>query len=139
MKIINKYYVKTKFRVLKAEFLMEKGRVPVVGELITIDDNVNAISLVSMGKVEPADLPDIGQYLTLRKITLPGEKEKFSAEKLQTVELKKIDALALMLQWAAIPVNEDQWQPYNIRLDKPQRREIPPVGEENRNWVRGWQ
>jgi hypothetical protein len=138
MEILKNFKTKTKFRVLEASFMLEGGRVPAVGELIIIEDRINALELVSSGKVSPADLQETGIYLTLREISLPGEKERFVARKNEKVLLRADDALSLMLQQAVIPINEDQWQPYEIHLAESRRGEIPPTASGKDNWVRGY-
>lgn len=72
--------------------------------------------MVRTGRMIPDDIPEVGTYITLRNVMLPGKKEKFEAKSLEVVELKAGDALALMLEGAVIPKSDDQWRPANRKL-----------------------
>jgi len=74
------------------------------------------LAAVQRGGVTPIDTPEIGEYICLVDITLPGDKEAFKAKRMEKVLLKKDQALDLMLKRLVIPVDASQWRPYGLRL-----------------------
>ena len=108
-----------KFIVLKP--ILDRGKLVEAGEQIEILEQVDQDGMVKLGKVKPADLPEVGRYVALRNLTLPGKVEKFTAKRLELVELKAADALALMLDRGCLPADPDQWRPYRMKLGAPKR------------------
>jgi hypothetical protein len=78
--------------------------------------SAEGLGMVRIKKVVPADIPEIGKYVCLHDITLPGSKEAFKAKRLEVVEVKAGDALRLMLEGGIIPLDVNQWRPHNRKL-----------------------
>jgi hypothetical protein len=102
-----------KFKV-KSSF-MQAERSLQIGEEVELKEP-EASAMVKIGKVTPADLPEVGEYIALHPFTLPGKSEKFSCKKLENIEIKGDDALKLMLEGIILPANDSQWRPLNRRL-----------------------
>ncbi len=110
-----------KFRVLRSFY--KDGRPLEVGELIEIESMDEKATptvqfdLVSTNRVVPADIPEVGVYIALVDLALPGKVEKFTCKPLDRIELKAEDALRLMMSRCVIPEDENQWRPFNRRLE----------------------
>jgi hypothetical protein len=74
-----------------------------------------ATAMVKAGRVIP-DLKETDVYVTLRPFTLPGASSKFECKALELVSLKSGDALKLMLDRACLPLDDQVWRPYHMKL-----------------------
>lgn len=133
-----KKFWQSEFQVVRAEFFLEKGKLsPAVGDIITLSDPNIEFDFVSRGLIIPTDLPPVGVYIALMDFELPGRKEKFVAKKLDRVELKKEDALELMLKNVVIPADENQWRPYGRRM-KTVRESEPLTAKNKTSFTKNW-
>ncbi|MBM4338799.1 MAG: hypothetical protein FJ110_04585 [Deltaproteobacteria bacterium] len=105
-----------KFKVVKS--FSWGGSVKAAGEEIEISNAQEAFGLVQVGRVIPADLPATAEYIALRDIKLSGKVKAFEAKRMEKVILKAEQALALLLEGAILPCDEDQWRPNNRKLLK---------------------
>jgi hypothetical protein len=120
MKIIKRQKKEIYKFVVIRQFVWDK-KIAEIGSEIEIKERSDQDGMVQRGMVKPSDLPEIGLYISLRDITLPGKVEKFTAKKLELIELKDSDALKLMLAQSIVPHNPDQWRPYSLKLGAPKR------------------
>lgn len=105
---IHKFTVKKSFRW--GDFMAE------VGQELEIGDPP-ASELVAVGRIAPADLPEVGTYIVVvNEIILPGTPEKYTAKRLDRVALRAEDALPLLIRMNVIPEDPNQWRFKNARL-----------------------
>jgi hypothetical protein len=91
------------------------------GETIYLKEPI-CTGAVKQGLLEPADLPDCGLYLAIRKFSIQRDGRVFEADLLETVEMLKADALKHMLAGNCIPDSDDRWRPNNRRLAATEKR-----------------
>jgi hypothetical protein len=113
MEIVKKRSNQHEFKVLRGfhwgGYVTEPGQKIIMGMS-------EAMSCIIARRVIPADLPDIGAYICLCDLILPGKIQAHQAKRLEVVELKASDALRLMMESKIIPQDLDQWRPNNRRL-----------------------
>jgi hypothetical protein len=120
MKIISRTK-KDPYKFITLKSIWDNGKLVKAGEQIEILEQADQDGMVKLGQVKPADLPEVGRYVALRDLTLPGKVEKFTAKRLELIELKGADALLLMLDRGCLPADPDQWRPYRMKLGAPKR------------------
>ena len=106
-----------KFKVLKS-FGWSMGKVLQPGEEIEISNSGEQLGYCQTGRVIPADMPEVGEYVALTAITLPGVTEKFTCKKMELIKLKSGQALPLLLEGKIIPKDGSQWRPNCRQLKK---------------------
>ncbi len=116
MELIKKKSASHTWRVLKS--FSWGGYVTEPGQELQIGPT-ESLGLMLRGKIEPVDVPDVGEYLCLTDLTLPGSKEAHRAKRNEKVLLKREDAIRLMVERKIIPTNSEQWRPYGIQLRRP--------------------
>jgi hypothetical protein len=82
--------------------------------------SLEAASLISSGRIEPADVPPTATYICIvTEVILPGREKAFKAKFGEKVILKREDAVRLMMAREVIPLDSAAWKPYQIELRKP--------------------
>ena len=119
MKIIKRKNSKRQFKVLRSFYF--DGREVQPGEIIASSDTGLILTMLKKCSLTPLDLPEVGTYISLVALTLPGEKTKFECAILEKIELTASQAMNLMLQRKIIPLDDEQWRPYNMRFKKTKR------------------
>lgn len=116
MEIIKKKNSSCMFRVLKP--FKWGGYVTEPGQELAMS-GAEALGMIQRGKVTPTDIPEVGEYIALQDLTLPGDKEAHRAKKMERILLKKDQALDLMLKRLIVPVDTSRWTPYGLHLQTP--------------------
>lgn len=116
MEILKRASQTHKFKVLRS--FQWKNRAVQPGEEIEIKNPSEALGFTQRKCVAPSDIPRVGQYVCLQNSVLPGKQNKFEAKRNEVVEILDIHVLDLLLKNFILPMDPNQWRPYNRKLKK---------------------